>query len=31
LGVFRMKKQTPREVPDGVLFTEIHESTKDSK
>jgi nitric oxide reductase subunit B len=28
LGVSRMKKQTPREVPDGVLFAEIHESKK---
>ncbi|MGH7989467.1 MAG: nitric-oxide reductase large subunit [Limisphaerales bacterium] len=26
LGVSRMKKQTPREVPDGVLFAEIHET-----
>jgi len=23
-----MKKQTPREEPDGVLFTEIQESKK---
>lgn len=28
LGVFRMKKQTPQEEPDGVLFTEIHETRK---
>jgi len=26
LGVARMKPQTPREVPDGVLFTEIQET-----
>jgi len=24
--VARMKPQTPREVPDGVLFTEIQET-----
>jgi nitric oxide reductase subunit B len=27
-GVVYMKKQTPREVPDGVLFAEIQESKK---
>jgi hypothetical protein len=26
LGVWHMKKQTPREVPDGVLFVEIQEN-----
>ena len=26
LGVSRMKPQTPREVPDGVLFKEIQET-----
>jgi nitric oxide reductase subunit B len=31
LGVTRMKKQTPREEPDGVLFMEIHESKKDGE
>jgi nitric oxide reductase subunit B len=28
LGVSRMKKQTPHEEPDGVLFTEIQETKK---
>jgi nitric oxide reductase subunit B len=28
LGVSRMKIQTPREEPDGMLFTEIQESKK---
>ncbi|HXE41755.1 MAG TPA: cbb3-type cytochrome c oxidase subunit I, partial [Candidatus Baltobacteraceae bacterium] len=28
LGVRRMKTQTPREEPDGVLFTEIQETKK---
>jgi len=31
LGVFRMKKQPPQNEPDGVLFTEIHESQKDGE
>jgi len=31
IGVFRMKKQTLREQPDGVLFTEIHEAQKSNK
>jgi nitric oxide reductase subunit B len=26
LGVWHMKKQTPREAPDGVLFVEIQEN-----
>lgn len=30
LGVTRMKTHTPREVPDGVLFTEIQETKKES-
>jgi nitric oxide reductase subunit B len=28
LGVSRMKKQPPREEPDGALFTEIQETKK---
>jgi nitric oxide reductase subunit B len=28
LGVSHMKNQTPREIPDGVLFEKIHESKK---
>jgi nitric oxide reductase subunit B len=31
LGVSRMKRQTPREEPDGVLFTEILETNKFGK
>ena len=31
LGVSRMKIQTPREEPDGMLFTEIQESKKFGK
>ncbi|HVU27122.1 MAG TPA: cbb3-type cytochrome c oxidase subunit I [Verrucomicrobiae bacterium] len=27
-GLVNMKKQTPREVPDGTLFEEIHETKK---
>ena len=31
LGVTRMKIQTPREEPDGVLFREIHEAQEKRK